>query len=48
MTVRYVVSIPTIAGQNVCFPSRHLADREAANARRQGHEATVQEVLVRS
>lgn len=48
MSVRYVVAIPTIPGQNVTFRHKHLAEREAANARRQGHEAAISEVLVRS
>lgn len=47
MSVKHLVRCPSIPGPDLRFPRKELAEREAANARRQGHEATVEEVLVR-
>lgn len=47
MTVKYLCKIPTLPGHDLCHPTRTSAEREAANARRQGHEAEIVEVLVR-
>jgi hypothetical protein len=47
VTVMFVCDIPTIKGQNVTWPTRALAEREAKNAAKIGHAASVIEVLVR-
>lgn len=46
-TTKYAVRIPTVPGVDLLYPTQEQAAREAANARRQGHEAEVVPVEVR-